>query len=39
MRKGKRLKKTEEKETKKSKILPYSLFRLIRAVNGRPLPR
>lgn len=29
-RKGKELKK---------KILPYSLFRLIRAVNGRPLPR
>lgn len=32
-RKGKNLQK------KKSKILPYSLFRLIRAVNGRPLPR
>lgn len=36
-RKGKRLKRGRGK--KKSKLLPYSLFRLIRAVNGRPLPR
>jgi hypothetical protein len=31
--------KRKEFFLKKSKILPYSLFRLIRAVNGRPLPR